>query len=95
MNNIRATVNSSTTIKAKAVSLFKGVKYKQEVVTRDAGSDTNFTLEKTPVENSVMVFIDGIHQNTTFYTIINTKTIQFNFEVDAASNVTAFYQYTV
>jgi len=67
-------------------------KNKQEILVADDPYNNAYTLSETPKDGSLIVYIDGIFQNESFYSITN-KSLTFPFSVDSNSNVTVSYQY--
>lgn len=68
------------------------IRSKQEIATRDEENGAKFWLTEIPISGSVMVFINGVYQNTSFYTLDGFNVI-FNAEVPIDWSVSVYYQY--
>lgn len=68
------------------------IRSKQEIATRDEENGAIFWLTEIPISGSVMVFINGVYQNTSFYTLDGFNVI-FNAEVPINWSVSVYYQY--
>lgn len=64
----------------------------QETPTRYENDNSKFWLSYTPIAGSMMVFINGLYQNSSFYSI-DGSTLTFNSNVNPAWNVSVSYQY--
>lgn len=68
------------------------IRSKQEIATRDEDNGAIYWLTEIPIEESIMVFANGVYQNKSFYTLDGYKII-FQEEVPPAWNVSVYYQY--